>query len=64
LNRPPPLPDKDLAIDVLEEEFESRSPLMVSIKVDPLLDSLRDDHRFKALLKKFGFEEVAKRNSI
>jgi serine/threonine protein kinase len=52
-----PLGERDLALDALEKGLEIRSPYLVYLKVDPLLDSLRDDPRFKALLKKVGFEK-------
>jgi len=52
-----PLGEKDLALDALEKGLEIRSPYLVYLKVDPMLDSLRDDPRFKALLKKVGFEK-------
>ena len=52
-----PLGEKDLAIAALEKGYEQRSPFMLWLNVDPLFDSLRDDPRFKALLKKVGFEK-------
>lgn len=52
-----PLGEKELALDALEKGVEARSPYLVYLKVDPMLDSLRDDPRFKALLKKVGFEK-------
>jgi serine/threonine protein kinase len=51
-----PLGERDLALDALEKGLEIRSPYLVYLKVDPLLDSLRDEPRFKALLRKVGFE--------
>jgi serine/threonine protein kinase len=50
------LGEKDLALDALEKGLEIRSPYLVYLKVDPMLDPLRDEPRFKELLKKVGFE--------
>jgi serine/threonine protein kinase/Tfp pilus assembly protein PilF len=52
-----PLGEKELALEALEKGLEIRSPYLVYLKVDPLLDFLRDEPRFKALLKKVGFEK-------
>jgi tetratricopeptide (TPR) repeat protein len=52
-----PLGEKELALSALEKGYELHSNGMVYIKVDPFFDSLRDDPRFKALLKKVGFEK-------
>jgi hypothetical protein len=46
-----------LALAALEKGLEVRAPQMTYLNVDPMLDSLRDDPRFNALLKKVGFEK-------
>jgi serine/threonine protein kinase/tetratricopeptide (TPR) repeat protein len=51
-----PLGEKDLAITALEKGFDQRSTGMLWLKVEPIFDSLRDDLRYVALLKKVGFE--------
>jgi len=50
------LGDKYMAIAALKQGFESRSASMPTLTCDPLLDPLRDDPGFKALLKKYGFK--------
>jgi len=48
------LGDTDQAISSLEKAFDEKSSMLVWIKVDPNLDSLRSDPRFSALLRKMG----------
>jgi len=43
---------KDRAFEYLEKAYEEKSTGMILLKVDPKLDSLRDDPRFDALLEK------------
>jgi TolB-like protein/Tfp pilus assembly protein PilF len=43
------------AFGFLEKAWELRSPELSYLKVDPLLDSLRSDPRFPALLRQCGF---------
>lgn len=50
------LDEKDQAFEWLERAYEERN-LVVWLKVEPLLDNLRDDPRFVELLKKMGLEE-------
>ena len=50
------LGDKDRAFECLDESFKERSDDIPYLKVDPILDSLRPDPRFKALLKKANLE--------
>ena len=50
------LGNKDRAFECLEEAYKERSSEITILKVDPALDSLRPDPRFKALLKKMNFE--------
>ena len=46
------LGDCDRAFDALEEAYQERSSIMQFVKVLPLLDSLRDDERFAAMLRR------------
>jgi serine/threonine-protein kinase len=48
------LGDKDRALDCLDRAYEERSHWLVYAKVWPLLDDLRSDARFTALLGKVG----------
>jgi serine/threonine protein kinase/lipopolysaccharide biosynthesis regulator YciM len=50
------LGEKDQAFEWLQKAYEDRSVWLIHLhlKVDPRLDSLRRDARFKALLKKMG----------
>jgi hypothetical protein len=50
------LGDKDRAFQWLEKGIERRDMIVV-IKVDPKLDSLRSDPRFTALLRRMNFPE-------
>jgi len=48
------LGDKDKAIVELEKSFNERGYYVPLLSVDPLMDPLRDDARFAALLKRVG----------
>ena len=50
------LGDRDAAIGCLERGIEERSEDMVFLKVEPALDPLRSDPRFKSLLHRMGFD--------
>jgi serine/threonine-protein kinase len=50
------LGEKDQAIEYLQKACEERSSWMSYLKVDPKLDSLRSDPRFKDLLKRMKLE--------
>ena len=52
-----PLGEKDSAFAALEKAYEQRSPIMIWLDVEPMLDSLRSDPRFTALLNKVGFAQ-------
>ena len=49
------LGDKDQAFAWLEKAYQERSPLVPTVKVDPIFDPLRDDPRFQALLRRLNF---------
>ncbi len=51
------LGDKDQAFACLDKAYELRDSRIVFIKVDPLFDPLRDDPRFKNLLRRIGLPE-------
>ena len=51
------LGEKEKAFAALEDVYNVHSNLVGYFKIDPLLNPLRDDPRFKALLKKSGFPE-------
>jgi len=50
------LDDLDKASQLLEEAYEARDNWLSYIKVTPLNDPIRDDPRFKAVLKKMNLE--------
>jgi serine/threonine-protein kinase len=48
------LGDDDAALDALDEAIEDRSAWMVFLNVDPRLDGLRDEPRFRAIAAKLA----------
>jgi hypothetical protein len=44
------LDDKERAIDEMERAYRERDPNVADIKVDPMLDDLRGNPRFEALV--------------
>jgi DNA-binding winged helix-turn-helix (wHTH) protein/TolB-like protein/Tfp pilus assembly protein PilF len=50
------LGDKNNALEWLEKAYEDRSTLLIWIRVDPRLDSLRSEPRFKGVLRRMGLE--------
>jgi tetratricopeptide (TPR) repeat protein len=50
------LGEKDEALENLEKAFSERESAMAFLKAWPLLDSLRTEPRFQALLKKMNLE--------
>ena len=51
------LGEENQAFDWLEKAYEERFSLLPWLKLDPRLDSLRPEPRFKELLKKVGLEK-------
>src|SRR5215471_3511873 len=51
------LGEKDKALAELNKAYENRISSVLWFKVEPQLDSLRDDPRFRELLKKVGFPQ-------
>ena len=51
------LGEKNQAFAYLDRAYEERDHWLESIKVHPMLDSLRSDPRFKELLKKVGLDK-------
>jgi serine/threonine-protein kinase len=51
------LGDKDKAFDWLEKAYKERAIWLLYLKSEPLLDDLRSDPRYIALLKKIGLEK-------
>jgi serine/threonine-protein kinase len=47
--------DQDKAFEWLQVSFDNHDTGMLALRVDPLLDTLRDDARFKALVAKMNF---------
>ncbi len=47
------LKDNDKAIEYLNHAFEARHPGLVLIRIEPVYDGLRNDERFKQLIKRF-----------
>jgi tetratricopeptide (TPR) repeat protein len=51
------LGEKDKAFAILNEAVETKDQHTNQIKVDPFMDPLRDDPRFKEVMKKAGFPD-------
>jgi len=51
------LGENDIAFKGLEKSYERHEEAILSLKVDPKMDSLRSDPRFLELLKKIGVEK-------
>lgn len=51
------LDEKDRAFEALERAFKERSTLLTYLKMDPRLDPLRDDPRYRELLRRMNFPE-------
>jgi tetratricopeptide (TPR) repeat protein len=49
--------DKDRALSLLEKDYERRSWRMNWLKIDPTLDPIREEPRFKALMRKMNFKQ-------
>ena len=47
------LKENDKAIEYLNQAFEARHPGLVLIRIEPMFDGLRNDERFKQLIKRF-----------
>jgi hypothetical protein len=48
------LGDKNQAFFWLDKSYQDRSEHMLYLKVEPLMDPIRDDPRFAALVKRVG----------
>ncbi len=51
------LGEKDKAFAMLNEAIETKDQHTAQMKVDPFMDPLRDDPRFREVMKKAGFSE-------
>jgi hypothetical protein len=51
------LGEKDRAFESLESAYKERSDLLVYLKVDPRLDTLRSDPRFADLMRRVGLQQ-------
>ena len=52
------LDQKKEALDNLENSYQKREPEIVSIRIDPWLDNLHDEARYRELLAKIGLPPV------
>jgi len=52
------LGDRDVAFEWLDKAFEQRDLQMVSLKVDPSLDGVRDDSRFAEIVNRVGLPQA------
>jgi len=49
------LGDRKQALQWLERAYEERSDFVIEANVDPVLDPLRDDPRFRELMRRLDF---------
>jgi hypothetical protein len=49
--------EKDKSFAALNEALETKDQHTVLMKVDPFIDPLQDDRRFKQMLRRVGFPE-------
>ena len=52
------LGEKEQALNLLEKAYEERYPWLIHLSVEPRLDPLRSEPRFKALLSRIGMATV------
>ena len=50
------LNDKERALEALEQAFHDHEPCKVSLKVDAIFDPLREEERFKDMVRGVGLE--------
>ncbi len=50
------LNDRQRALDALENAFRNHEPCLVSLKVDPVFDPLRQEDRFSDMVRQVGLE--------
>jgi hypothetical protein len=50
------LNDKEWALQALEQAYRDHEPCMVSLKVDAIFDPLREEERFKDMVRGVGLE--------
>jgi hypothetical protein len=50
------LGETDAALSALEQAYKIHQLALLNLKVDPMLDGIRSEPRFKALVHKMGFE--------
>jgi hypothetical protein len=50
------LGEKEQAIEWLDKASDERPPEIIHVKCEPIYDSIRDEPKFRALLKKVGLE--------
>jgi tetratricopeptide (TPR) repeat protein len=51
------LGEKDQAFALLDKAYEGRDFILVTLKTEPMFDSLRSDPRFAGLLRRVGLEK-------
>ena len=51
------LGDKQCAFEWLEKGFEERDEVLISLKVEPLFDSLHSDPRFQDMVRRVGLPQ-------
>ena len=52
------LGEKEKALDYLELAYEKKADNLTLIAVDPFFDPLREEPRFKTILKKMNFPQL------